>query len=85
PLGAVAYDCVPVIVVRDGSAFLFSEYGQPTVKPGDVILLGANGLAGSEPEGPITVTTIYLDTDYRLDQVRWQDAADREARLAAPA
>ncbi|TRF64652.1 AraC family transcriptional regulator, partial [Salmonella enterica subsp. enterica serovar London] len=26
PLGPVAYDCVKVIVVRDGSAFLFSEF-----------------------------------------------------------
>lgn len=27
PAGPVAYDCVKVIVVRDGSAFLFSEFG----------------------------------------------------------
>ncbi len=83
PLGPVAYDCVKVIVVRDGSAFLFSEFGQQMVKPGDVILLGANILAGSEPEGHITVTTIYLDTDYMLDQVRWQYAAYLEDRLDA--
>lgn len=37
-----------------------------------MIVLGANVLCGSEPEGHITVTTIYLDTDYVLDQVRWQ-------------
>lgn len=83
PLGPVAYDCVKVIVVRDGSAFLFSEFGQQMVKPGDVILLGANVLAGSEPEGNITVTTIYLDTEYMLDQVRWQYAAYLEDRLDA--
>lgn len=83
PLGPLAYDCVKVIVVRDGSAFLFSEFGQQIVKPGDVILLGANVLAGSEPEGHITVTTIYLDTDYILDQVRWQYAAYLEDRLDA--
>lgn len=83
PLGPVAYDYVKVIVVRDGSAFLFSEFGQQIVKPGDVILLGANVLAGSEPEGRITVTTIYLDTDYMLDQVRWQYAAYLEDRLDA--
>lgn len=83
PLGPVAYDYVKVIVVRDGSAFLFSEFGQQIVKPGDVILLGANVLAGSEPEGHITVTTIYLDTDYMLDQVRWQYAAYLEDRLDA--
>ena len=76
----MAYDCVKIIVVRDGSAFLFSEFGQLPVKSGDVILLGANVLAGSEPEGHITVTTIYIDTDYVLDQVRWQYAAFLEDR-----
>ena len=79
----MAYDCVKIIVVRDGSAFLFSEFGQLPVKSGDVILLGANVLAGSEPEGQITVTTIYIDTDYVLDQVRWQYAAFLEDRLDA--
>lgn len=68
----VAYDCVKVIVVRDGSAVLFSEFGQKPVNVGDVVLLGANTLCGSEPEGHITVTTIYADTDYVLDQVFWQ-------------
>lgn len=83
PIGPVAYDCVKVIVVRDGSAFVFSEFGQQPVKVGDVILLGANVLCGSEPEGNITVTTIYLDTDYVIDQVRWQYAAFLEDRLDA--
>lgn len=75
PITPVAYDCVKVIVVRNGSAFLSSEFGQQPVTVGDVILLGANVLCGSEPEGNITVTTIYADTDYVLDQVRWQYAA----------
>jgi len=79
----VAYDCVKVVVVRDGSAFLFSEFGRLPVKTGDVIILGANVLAGSEPEGHITVTTIYLDTDYLLDQVRWQYAGFLDDRLDA--
>lgn len=83
PVGPVAYDCVKVIVVRDGSAFVFSEFGRQPVKSGDVILLGANVLAASEPEGHITVTTIYLDTDYVLDQVRWQYAAFLHDRLDA--
>ena len=71
PVGPWAYDCLKVVVVRDGSAILFSEFGQKPVKPGDVVLLGANVLCGSEPEGHIMLTTIYLDTDYVLDQLRW--------------
>ena len=72
PVGPVAYDCVKVIVVRDGSAILFSEFGQQPVTIGDAILLCSNTLCGSEPEGHVTVTTVYMDTDYLIDQVFWQ-------------
>lgn len=71
-IGPVAYDCVKVIVIRDGSAVLFSEFGQRAVAVGNVILLASNVLCGSQPEDHVTVTTIYLDTDYVIDQVRWQ-------------
>lgn len=71
PTGPYAHDCVRVIVVRDGSAILFSEFGQKPVKPGDVILLAANTLCGAEPEGHVTVSAIYADTDYVIDQVFW--------------
>ncbi|WP_137772267.1 MULTISPECIES: helix-turn-helix transcriptional regulator [unclassified Microbacterium] len=79
----VAYDCIRLIVVRDGSAILFSEFGQQPVKLGDVILLGANTLCGSEPEGHITVTTIDADTDYVIDQVFWQHVGILHDRLDA--
>lgn len=81
----MTYDCVKVIVVRDGTAVLFSEFGQKPVRPGDVILLGPNVLCGSEPEGHITVTTIYADTDYVIDQAFWQHAGILHDRLDAPA
>lgn len=83
PLGPVAYDCVKVIVVRSGSAILFSEFGPKPVNVGDAVILGANVLCGSEPEGHITVTTIYLDTDYMIDQVFWQHAGLLHDRLEA--
>lgn len=83
PLGPLAYDCVKVIVVRDGSAILFSEFGQRHVRPGDVIVLGPNVLCGSEPEGHITISTIYADTDYVIDQVRWRYASVLHDRLDA--
>ena len=79
----MAYDCVKLIVVRSGSAILFSEFGQKPVNIGDAILPGANVLCGSEPEGHITVTTIYLDTDYMIDQAFWQHAALLAARWKA--
>ncbi|ALE18764.1 AraC family transcriptional regulator [Lawsonella clevelandensis] len=83
PVGPVAYDCVKLIIVRDGSAILFSEFGQKPGRPGDVVLLGPNVLCGSEPEGHITVTTIYADTDYVIDQAFWQHAGILHDRLDA--
>lgn len=82
-IAPVAYDCVKLIFIRSGSAILLSEFGEQAVKPGDVIALGANTLCGSEPEGSITVTTLYLDRDYVIDQVFWQHAALLSDRLAA--
>lgn len=75
PIAPVAYDCVKLIFVRSGSAILLSEFGEKPVTVGDVIALGANTLCGSEPEGAISVTTVYLDRDYTVDQVFWQHAA----------
>ncbi len=73
-MGPLAYDCVRIVVVRAGSAILFSEFGQKPVHVGDALLLGANVLCGGETEDHITVTTVYLDTDYLLDQLLWQHA-----------
>ncbi len=75
PLAPVAFDCVKLIFVRHGSAVLLSEFGERPVTVGDVVVLGANTLCGSEPEGSITVTTLYLDGDYVTDQVFWRFAA----------
>lgn len=72
-----------LIFVRHGSAIVLSEFGQRPVTVGDVITLGANTLCGSEPEGSITVTTLYLDRDYVIDQVFWRHAALLADRLDA--
>lgn len=83
PLRPVAYDCVRIGVVRAGSAILYSEFGEQPVKVGDVVALGAHTLCGIEPEGWITVTTIYLDRDYLVDQFFWQHAGSLRDRLDA--
>ncbi len=83
PMAPAAYDCVKLVVVRDGSALLLSEFGQRFVTVGDVVVLNANVLCGSEPESHITTTTIYLDTDYVIDQVFWQHACLLHDRLDA--
>lgn len=83
PIGPVAYDCVKLIFVRHGSAILLSEFGEKPVNVGDVIVLAATTLCGSEPESSITVTTLYLDRDYIIDQIFWQHATLLVDRLDA--
>ncbi|MBK0418758.1 helix-turn-helix transcriptional regulator [Leucobacter sp. CSA1] len=72
PVGPETYDCVKLATVRDGSAIVYSEFGEKHAKVGDVLLLGANVLCGAQPEGHVTVTVIYLDLDFILDQFFWQ-------------
>ncbi|PWD41105.1 AraC family transcriptional regulator [Gordonia paraffinivorans] len=83
PVTPVAYDCVTVAVVRSGSAIVFSEFGARPVALGDVITLNSHTLCGYEPEGWTTLTTLYLDRDYLVDQVFWQHAALLADRLDA--
>jgi len=79
----IAFDCVKFIVIRAGSARLFSEFGTRHVNVGDIAVLAANTLCGAEPEGWVTTTTLYLDRDYVIDQVFWQYAARFKDRLDA--
>ncbi|MCX4471348.1 AraC family transcriptional regulator [Micromonospora sp. NBC_01655] len=72
PVGPATYDCVKLVTVRDGSALVYSEFGEKHAKAGDVLLRGANVLCGAQPEGHVTVTVIYLDLDFILDQFFWQ-------------
>lgn len=80
-IGPIAYNCVKVMVVREGSAILSGQFGHAWVNAGDVVLLDANALCGGEPEGYVTVTTVYADPDYVLDQLRWQYAGLVRDRL----
>ena len=82
-ISPVAFDCVKFIIIRSGSARLFSEFGFLHVNVGDVVVIAANTLCGAEPEGWLTTTTLYLDRDYIIDQVFWQHAARFKDRFDA--
>lgn len=69
PVDPVAFDCVQLGFVRAGSARVFSEFGRQHIREGDAVLLCPNTLWGSEPDDRITVTTIYIDNDFLVDQV----------------
>lgn len=83
PVDPAAFDWIRLIFVRDGSAILLSEFGEKPVRIGDAVLLAANVLCGIEPEDHVTVTVIYADTDYVIDQVFWQHASLLLDRLDA--
>lgn len=81
PVGPVAFDCVQMSFVRAGSASVFSEFGRRRVREGDAVLLCPNTLWGSEPDDWITVTTVYIDNDFLVDQVFWKHAPELTDRL----
>lgn len=83
PVAPIAYDWIRLIFVRDGSAILLSEFGEKPVRNGNTVLLAANVLCGIEPEDHITVTVVYADTDYVIDQVFWQYVGFMNDRLDA--
>jgi AraC family transcriptional regulator len=83
PMGPCMYDYAEVAVVRSGSAMLFGEFGHRHLRVGDVTLLAPCTLYGWEPEGWVTITTLYLDRDFLTDQVFWQYAATFTDRFDA--
>lgn len=83
PVGPMVYDCLKIVFIRSGSAVMFSEFGHQPVSVGDAILIGPNVLFSSEPEDLLTVTSIYVDTDFALDQFFWQHSAILHDRLDA--
>lgn len=82
-----AYNAARLIMVRDGSAILSGKFGEHPVSAGDVAVLGAGVPCGFDPEGQVTLTTIYLDPGYAVDQFYWQhdrlEARDTAATVFA--
>ncbi len=83
PVDPVAYDCVKFMLIRAGQVTLLSEFGKRLAVAGDFIVLCATTLCGAIPSPSVTVTTAYVDPDYLLDQVLWNNAEALGDRLAA--
>lgn len=59
---------------------LVGEFGRRYLNTGDAVLIPPLTLVGIEPEPSVTLTTLYVDNDYLIDQIFWQYAttfADR--------
>lgn len=83
PIRPGFYSRAKFILVRGGSAVFRSEFGTKAVRQNDAILMGSNTLCGSVPVGSATYTTVYLDPEYLIDQIRWRHAHMLLDRLEA--
>lgn len=83
PIDPAAYDYVRLVIVRDGTANAFTEFGQKNISTGHAIMLGPSVLFGLQPEGQVTCTTIYIDTNLALDQFFCRYSAILHDRLDA--
>lgn len=82
-VGPIAHDFAKLLFVRDGAAEMVSECGELPMRRGDVALLDANTLCLCAPYEEATVTTIFVDHDYLIDQHFWRHAPQFVDRLAA--
>lgn len=78
-----AYSCLRIVIVRDGSAFLHSKANAYPVNVGDIAVLGVDAAVGLEPEGRVTLTTLFLDIEYVSDLVFWHHPSSPPDRLEA--
>ena len=83
PVEPMAYDRVKIMLVRDGSAILFSEFGESPTRTNDLVVTWTATLCGALPEDSVTITTAYVDPDYLMDQLAWTHARVVPDRFAA--
>src|SRR5690606_28704275 len=69
---SVALDCVKVLVVREGSLILDDQRPPRPVASGTVLLVAPHATLGFDPEGSVTVTALFIDTDYLIEHLFWQ-------------
>lgn len=77
-----AYDCVRVVVIRDGSVLPAGDVPPAPLSIGKAVLVAPHARFGYEPEGAATMTTLYIDTDYLIGHLFWQHLGalpDRDA------
>lgn len=81
----VAFDCVKLLLIREGSTILTTESDTTFASEGDLLCLRTATLCGGTPEQTVTISTLYIDTDYLFELWVWQLAPighDRESLRA---
>ncbi|MEC5178371.1 AraC family transcriptional regulator [Cryobacterium sp. MP_M5] len=80
----VAFDCVKLLLIREGSTILTTE-SDTFASEGDLVCLRTATLCGGTPEQTVTISTLYIDTDYLFELWVWQLSTighDRESLRA---
>lgn len=68
----VAFDCVKLLLIREGSTILTTESDTTFASEGDLVFLRTATLCGGTPEQTVTISTLYIDTDYLFELWVWQ-------------
>lgn len=82
PVPAVAFDCVKLLLIRDGATVLVTEDGPTRAAKGDLVFLRTAVSCSGTPEESVTISTLYLDTDYLFELWFWQLAPEGHNREA---
>lgn len=81
----VAFDCVKLFLIREGSTILTTESDTTFASEGDLVCLRTATRCGGTPEQTVTISTLYIDTEYLFELWVWRLAPighDRESLRA---
>ncbi|WP_373277439.1 helix-turn-helix transcriptional regulator [Brevibacterium paucivorans] len=72
--GPDAYDWFRLIFLREGDGVALSEFGEKLIRAGDIVIVSPNVLFEYRAASRGTVISVFIDHDYVVDQVFWQNS-----------
>ncbi|QPE03362.1 helix-turn-helix transcriptional regulator [Microbacterium schleiferi] len=82
PVPPVAFDCAKLLLIREGSTILTTGNETRIASEGDLVFLRTAVLCGGTPEQSVTISTVYIDTDYLFELWFWLTAPTGHSREA---
>jgi AraC family transcriptional regulator len=79
----VVFDCVKLVLIRERSTILTTENDTTFASEGDLVFLRTATLCRGMPERTVTISTLYIDTDYLFELWVWQRAPINPSPLGA--
>lgn len=72
PVPYEAWDCLRIVLLRQGAAHVYSAAGTGFARCGDVMILAEEVPGGLVPDGQVTVSVAYVDPTYFFQQMMWR-------------